>query len=220
MKVINLSLRKSLLNNFVAEIRDNQIQKDALRFRRNLERIGEAMAFEVSKTLKYKPMKVETPLGVSIIKVLNENIVIASILRAGLPLHDGFLSMFDKAENAFVSAYRKYIDEENFKIHVEYISAPSIEGKTLILCDPMLATGSSMELAYKALLSHGTPAKLHIVSVIASSQAITYLSEKLPHTTSIWTAAVDKELDSHAYIVPGIGDAGNLAFGAKLDLVK
>jgi uracil phosphoribosyltransferase len=205
------------LNNFINEIRDKNIQKDSLRFRANIERIGQVMAVELSKTLVYKTRKVQTPLGTAHVDITDEKIVIASILRAGLPLHNGFLSFFDHAENAFVSAYRKYIDSVNFDIHVEYISAPDITNKTLILCDPMLATGGSMELSYKALLMHGMPAKLHIASVIASQQAIDFLQKSLPPDTVIWVAAVDEKLNEHAYIVPGIGDAGDLAFGEKID---
>jgi len=213
-----LNKENSILNNFIHEIRDENIQKDSLRFRTNLERIGQLMAFELSKTLKFKAIDVKTPLGISPVNVIDEQIVIASILRAGLPLHNGFLSVFDKAENCFVSAYRKYIDSVNFDIHVEYISAPDITGKTLILCDPMLATGGSMELSYKALLSHGEPKSVHIASIIASQQSIEHLQKTMPmNKTTLWLAAVDAELNSHAYIVPGIGDAGDLAFGEKID---
>ena len=213
-----LNKENSVLNNFIQEIRDENIQMDSLRFRTNIERIGQLMAFELSKTLKFNTIEVKTPLGVSLVNVIDEKIVIASILRAGLPLHNGFLSIFDKAENSFVSAYRKYIDSVNFDIHVEYISAPDITGKTLILCDPMLATGGSMELSYKALLSYGEPKNLHIASVIASQQAVEHLQKTLPmNKTTLWLAAVDEKLDNHAYIVPGIGDAGDLAFGQKID---
>jgi uracil phosphoribosyltransferase len=218
MNINDLSLKNSLLNNFISEIRDESIQKDALRFRRNIERVGEIMALELSKVLKYKQVDVKTPLGFANVNVIEEKLVVASILRAGLPLHYGFLSMFDHAENAFVSAYRKYCDATNFDIHVEYISAPNLNGKTLIMCDPMLATGGSMEMSYKALLLHGTPDNLHVVSIIASTQALDYLAKKLPENTTIWAAAVDRHLNEHAYIVPGIGDAGDLCFGEKLDL--
>ncbi|MDR3327139.1 MAG: uracil phosphoribosyltransferase [Prevotellaceae bacterium] len=218
MKINNLSLENSLLNNFISEIRDESIQNDALRFRRNIERVGKIMALELSKVLKYRQTDVKTPLGFASVNVIEEKLVVASILRAGLPLHYGFLSMFDHAENAFVSAYRKYCDATNFDIHVEYISAPNLNGKTLIICDPMLATGGSMEMSYKALLSHGMPDNLHVVSIIASTQALNYLAGKLPENTIIWTAAVDEHLNEHAYIVPGIGDAGDLCFGEKLDL--
>jgi len=218
MTINVLNRANSVLNNFICEVRDENIQKDSLRFRTNIERIGQLMAFELSKTLNFKTLDVKTPLGIAPVNVIDEQFVVASILRAGLPLHNGFLSVFDRAENAFVSAYRKYIDKVNFDIHVEYISAPDITGKTLILCDPMLATGGSMELSYKALLSHGEPKNVHIASVIASQQAVEHLQKSLPtDKTTIWVAAVDKELNSHAYIVPGIGDAGDLAFGGKID---
>ncbi|MDR1544165.1 MAG: uracil phosphoribosyltransferase [Prevotellaceae bacterium] len=217
MNINVLNKQNSILNNFINEIRDKNIQKDSLRFRTNIERIGQVMAVELSKTLAYTTREVQTPLGVAPVNITDEKIVVASILRAGLPLHNGFLSFFDHAENAFVSAYRKYIDVVNFDIHVEYISAPDIMGKTLIICDPMLATGGSMELSYKALLSHGAPAKLHIASIIASQQAIDFLQKSLPADTTIWVAAIDETLNDHAYIVPGIGDAGDLAFGEKID---
>jgi len=213
-----LNKENSVLNNFIHEIRDENIQKDSLRFRTNLERIGQLMAFELSKMLKFKAIDVKTPLGISPVNIIDEQIVIASILRAGLPLHNGFLSVFDKAENAFVSAYRKYIDSVNFDIHVEYISAPNIKDKTLILCDPMLATGGSMELSYKALLRYGEPKNVHIASIIATEQAVEHLQKTMPmDKTTLWLAAVDAELNDHAYIVPGIGDAGDLAFGEKVD---
>jgi len=216
MNILNKD--NSVLNNFIYEIRDENIQKDSLRFRTNLERIGQLMAFELSKTLKFKTIEVKTPLGISPVNIIDEQIVIASILRAGLPLHNGFLSVFDKAENAFVSAYRKYIDSVHFDIHVEYISAPNTKDKTLILCDPMLATGGSMERSYKALLSHGEPKSVHIVSIIATQQAIEHLQKTMPmDKTILWLAAVDEKLNNHAYIVPGIGDAGDLAFGEKID---
>ncbi|MDR0830017.1 MAG: uracil phosphoribosyltransferase [Prevotellaceae bacterium] len=217
MNINILNKENSILNNFIREIRDKNIQQDSLRFRTNIERIGQIMALELSKTLDYKTVEVQTPLGTAPVNIIDEKIVVASIMRAGLPLHNGFLSFFDHAENAFVSAYRKYIDAVNFDIHVEYISAPNITGKTLIICDPMLATGGSMELSYKALLSHGTPANLHIASVIASQQALDFLQKSLPESTTIWVAAVDATLNDHAYIVPGIGDAGDLAFGEKID---
>ena len=217
MQVINLSENNSVLSNYIREIRDEEIQKDSLRFRRNIERIGELMAFELSKTFKYKEIEVKTPLGISSVNIIDENLVIASVLRAGLPLHIGFLNVFDHAENAFVSAYRKYKDENNFDIHVEYISAPDIAGKTLILTDPMLATGGSMEMSYKAILRKGIPKNLHIVSIISSKHAVEYLQKIMPKTSTLWLAAVDNDLNSHAYIVPGLGDAGDLSFGEKTD---
>jgi len=215
MEVINLGESNSILNRFVSELRDVNIQKDSMRFRRNIERIGEVMAYEISKRFDYSVKDVPSPLGIAPMNLPDDNVVISTILRAGLPYHQGFLSYLDNAENAFVSAYRKYKDRLNFNIHIEYIASPSIEGKTLIITDPMLATGSSMELAYEALLTKGTPAKIHVASIIASKQAVDLLKERMPDNTTIWLAAVDDELDDHSYIIPGLGDAGDLAFGAK-----
>lgn len=217
MKVIDFSESNTLLNQFVAEIRDVHVQNDRMRFRRNIERIGEVMSYEISKELRYTMRDVQTPLGIAHVNVPDEPLVLATILRAGLPFHQGFLNYFDHAENAFVSAYRKYIDEQHFDINVEYIASPSIEGKTLILVDPMLATGGSMELSYRAMLTKGTPAKVHLVSVIATRQAVEYIRHAFrddEHVT-LWCAAVDPELNEHYYIVPGLGDAGDLAFGEK-----
>ncbi len=217
MKIVNFSEQNSLLNTFVREIRDIHIQNDRLRFRKNIERIGEIMAYEVSKDLDYSTKTVETPLGKTDINILNDEIVIATILRAGLIFHQGFLNFFDGAENAFVSAYRKYKENQlSFNIHIEYIASPLINNKTIILTDPMLATGGSMELSYHALLTKGKPKHVHIVTIIASQQAIDYCKEKFPkESTTIWAAAIDPELDEHAYIVPGLGDAGDLAYGPK-----
>lgn len=217
MKVIDFSKSNTLLNQFVAEIRDVHVQNDRMRFRRNIERIGEVMAYEISKELNYTVRDVKTPLGTAHVSVPHEPLVLGTILRAGLPFHQGFLNYFDHAENAFVSAYRKYIDEEHFDINVEYIASPDITGKTLILVDPMLATGGSMELSYRAMLTKGTPAKVHLVSVIATRQAVEYIRQSFhndEHVT-LWCAAVDPELNEHYYIVPGLGDAGDLAFGEK-----
>lgn len=217
MQINNLSLNNSVLNQYIKEIRSVKIHKDSMRFRRNLERIGEIMAYEISKTMRFKPEDVKTPLGIASTEVIDEKIVIATILRAGLPFHQGFLSYFDSAENAFVSAYRKYKDALKFDIHIEYIASPSIDGKTVILTDPMLATGSSMELAYGAMLTKGKPAHIHIATVIASQQAVDYIAEHFPDTkTTFWTAAIDPELNEHSYIIPGLGDAGDLAYGEKL----
>ncbi len=219
MKVYNFSEENSLLNSFVREIRDITIQNDRLRFRRNIERIGEIMAYEISKNLTYKKIKVTTPLDVAEVNVPDEEIVIGTILRAGLPFHYGILNYFDGAENAFVSAYRKYKEtgHQSFDIHIEYIASPWIDGKTLILADPMLATGSSMELTYHALLTRGTPSHIHIVTIIASRQAIEYCLNIFPEEkTTIWVAAIDPDLDESSYIVPGIGDAGDLAYGEKI----
>ncbi|HEY5507410.1 MAG TPA: uracil phosphoribosyltransferase [Paludibacter sp.] len=217
MKIINLSDNNSVLKHYIKEIRSVKIQKDSMRFRRNMERIGEIMAYEMSKTMHYKSEEVKTPLGVAHADVIDEKIVISTILRAGLPFHQGFLNYFDSAENAFVSAYRKYKDALKFDIFIEYIASPHLDGKTLIITDPMLATGSSMELAYGALLTKGKPAHIHIATVIASQQAINYVAAHFPETkTTIWAAAIDPELNEHSYIIPGIGDAGDLAYGDKL----
>lgn len=215
MEIINLSEKSSLLNKFVAEIRDAEIQKDKLRFRRNLERVGEIMAYEISKTMRHEERTVTTPLGQAKVIVPCEKVVLGTILRAGMPFHGGFLSYFDDSENAFVSAFREYTDEEHFVIRTEYIASPRVDGKTLLLIDPMLATGSSMDTCYHSILSKGTPAKLHIASVIASQPAIDYISKRLPEHTVVWCAAVDPEINAHSYIVPGLGDAGDLAYGIK-----
>ncbi len=213
-----LNQQNTVLNKFIAEIRDKNIQKDSMRFRRNLERIGEITAYEISKTLDYSTRTVETPLGEADVNVIDNQIVIATILRAGLPYHQGFLNYFDDAQNAFVSAYRKSTKDGKFTVKVEYISCGNLEGKTLLLVDPMLATGSSLVLAYEALVERGgEPAHTHIASVIASEQGVDYALRNLPqNSTTIWCAAVDEELTSRSYIVPGIGDAGDLAFGEKL----
>lgn len=216
MKVVNFSQDNTLLNQYIAEIRDVNIQADSLRFRRNIERIGEIMAYEISRDFPYKKIEVQTPLAMARENVPAEQPVIATILRAGLPLHRGFINYFDHAENAFVSAYRKYIDENNFDIHIEYIASPRLDGKILILVDPMLATGGSMELAYKALLTKGEPAHVHVVSVIATEQAVEHVKNTFPaDKTTIWCAAIDPELNAHSYIVPGLGDAGDLCYGEK-----
>ncbi len=213
-----LNRQNTLLNKFIAQIRDKEIQRDSMRFRRNLERIGEISAYEISRTLHYVPCVVETPLGEATVETIDDRIVIATILRAGLPFHQGFLNYFDDAQNAFVSAYRKSTKDGKFKVKVEYISCGDLEGKTLLLVDPMLATGSSLVLAYEALCERGgMPAHTHVASVIASEQGIDYAMKHLPHeTATIWAAAVDEELTSRSYIVPGIGDAGDLAYGEKL----
>lgn len=216
MKIVNLGETNSILNRFVSELRDVNIQNDSLRFRRNIERIGEIMAYEISKDFSYSRKEIQSPLGIAPMNTPDDQVVISTILRAGLPYHQGFLSYFDYAENAFVSAYRKYKDRLNFDIHIEYIASPRLTGKTLIISDPMLATGSSMELAYEALLTKGQPKHIHVASIIASRQAIKYLQEKMPDdNTTIWVAAVDNGLDDHSYIVPGLGDAGDLAYGEK-----
>lgn len=214
--VHDFSKKNSVLNRFVAELRDEKIQQDSLRFRRNLERIGEVFAYEISKKLNYDNREVTTPLGTAQVNDLNDELVIATILRAGLPLHQGVLNVFDRAENAFVSAYRKHKKGDNaFEVQVEYLSCPSIEGKTLLLTDPMLATGSSMALVYKALLTKGRPKHVHIVAAIASVEGVRYLKRNLPNNCTIWLGALDDELTAQAYIVPGLGDAGDLAYGEK-----
>lgn len=216
MRIVNLGDTNSILNKFVAELRDVDIQKDSLRFRRNVERIGEIMAYEISKEFHYSTKDIQSPLGIAPMNTPDDQIVISTILRAGLPFHQGFLRYLDNAENAFVSAYRKYKDRLNFDIHIEYIASPRLTGKTLIISDPMLATGSSMELAYEALLTKGVPGHVHVASIISSKQALEYLQKKMPDDkTTIWIAALDNDLDDHSYIVPGLSDAGDLAFGEK-----
>lgn len=219
IEIINFATTPSLISRYMREMRDVNLQGDPMRFRMNLKRIGEIMAYEISKRLDYSQEKVQTPLGFSMCHEISDRIVLGTILRAGLPFHNGFLSFFDNAENAFVSAYRRYKEKgDQFDVLVEYMASPSIEGKTLILIDPMLATGSSMELGYRALLKKGKPARIHVASVIASRQAIEYLCNVLPGgITTIWTAAIDPDINSHSYIVPGLGDAGDLAFGEKDD---
>lgn len=214
--VHNFAKQNSLVSVFLNELRDIQIQKDSMRFRKNIERIGEIIAYEISKQLEFFAVEIETPLGISAGKNLSEQPVIATILRAGLPLHQGMLNYFDKAENAFISAYRKHHKNDTFEIEIEYLSSPSIQDKTLILTDPMLATGNSMVLAYKAMLAKGIPKHIHIVSVIASNEGINYIKKNMPPNTSVWVGAIDEELTAQAYIVPGLGDAGDLAYGAKI----
>ncbi|MGM9830862.1 MAG: uracil phosphoribosyltransferase [Paludibacteraceae bacterium] len=216
MKIINLSGQNSLVNQYLKELRSVDIQHDSMRFRRNIERIGEIAAYEMSKLMDYHTETVTTPLAPMEIPTIAEPVVLATILRAGLPYHQGFLNFFDQAENAFVSAYRQYTSETAFDIHTEYIASPDLNGKTLIISDPMLATGSSMDTAWKALLQKGTPKKLMLASVIATEQAINYLQTLMPEDTLLVTAAIDPILNEHAYIVPGLGDAGDLAYGEKL----
>ncbi len=213
-----LGQENSILSSFIAQIRDKEVQRDSMRFRRNLERVGEIMSYEISRTLNYKRHIVETPLGEAEMELLDDKIVIATILRAGLPLHQGFLNYFDNAENAFVSAYRKDSKDGSFKVKVEYVSSCSLEGKVLILVDPMLATGVSLQTTYEALVEKaGRPLHTHVASVIASEQGVEYALQHMPmKSTTLWLGAVDTELTSRSYIVPGIGDAGDLAFGSKL----
>ena len=212
-----LNEQNSILNKFLAQIRDKVIQQDSMRFRRNIERIGEILAYEISKTLDYKSQPVETPLGEAEVEMIEDKVVLATVLRAGLPLHQGFLNYFDDAQNAFVSAYRHHSKSNEFKIVVEYISSCDLEGKTLILVDPMLATGASLVKTYEALCEKcGRPARTIVASVIASEQGVDYAVNHMPKSTSLWLGAVDSELTSKCYIVPGIGDAGDLCFGKKL----
>ena len=213
-----LGQENTILNKFIAQIRDCKIQQDSMRFRRNVERVGEIMSYEISKTLNYQAQTVETPLGEAEMSLISDKVVIATVLRAGLPLQQGFLNYFDDAECAFVSAYRKNKKDGTFKINVEYVSCGDLEGKILILVDPMLATGQSLRMTYDTLVAHGgEPLHTHIASVIASEQGVEYAQQHLPAgKTTLWLGAVDAELTSKAYIVPGIGDAGDLAFGEKI----
>jgi len=215
--VINIGSKNSIVNQFVCELRDVSLQQDRMRFRRNMERMGEIFAYEISKTMPYEPKEVITSLGSAEVQVLKNTPVLATILRAGLPLHQGMLNYFDTSDNAFVSAYREHRKDDKFSIQIEYVSSPEIENRVLILTDPMLATGQSMVASYTALLIHGKPAHTHFVSIVASVQGVEYLKRMLPKTgTTIWVAAIDDELTAQGYIVPGLGDAGDLAFGQKV----
>lgn len=217
MIIHNLSLQNSILNTFIAEIRDTTIQKDRMRFRRNIERIGEVLGYEMSKTLLYKPEFIETPLGNSLLNLPKNDIVLCSILRAGVPLHNGLLNYFDTADNAFISAYRHHKNNpENFEIIVEYLACPNLENKTLILADPMLASGQSMVATFEALKPFGKPKDVHLVSVIGAQQGVDFVNENFNDNTHLWIAAIDAELNEKGYIIPGLGDAGDLAFGEKL----
>ncbi|AMS26872.1 uracil phosphoribosyltransferase [Bacteroidetes bacterium UKL13-3] len=216
MQIHLLNTNNSILMQFVAELRDIHIQSDRARFRKNIERIGQIMAYEISKQLEWKTVEITTPLGTHQSKQLAEQPVLATILRAGLSMHQGLLEFFDHADCAFISAYRKHHhNTHDFDIVVEYLACPNIEGKTLLLIDPMLATGQSIELTYKAILQRGTPKHLHIVSLIGSAEGVNYLKEKLPHAT-LWLADMDDTLNEDGYIIPGLGDAGDLSFGEKI----
>lgn len=215
MKVINFAVTPSLMSRYLLEMRSTELQRDPLRFRCNLERVGQIMAYEISRTIAYRQVEVQTPLDVAKCDTPDEQIVLGTIFRAGVPFHQGFLSYFDYAENAFVSAYRKYKEKENFNICIEYLASPRLDGKTLILVDPMLATGASMELSYRALLTKGNPAKVHLAAVIASKQAVDYLNNIMPEDSTLWVGVIDDEINAHSYIVPGLGDAGDLAYGIK-----
>lgn len=217
MIVINLGETDSVLGNIVAQMRDKTIQKDSLRFRFNLKRLGQIFGYELSKTLTFTPKEVPTPLATATVRTCDDKVVAATILRAGLPLHEGILEMFDNAESAFIAAYRKYDKGDDFHINIEYCSCPSLEGKTLILSDTLLATGASIEISYRKVLDDGgEPLFTHFVCPIASVYAIEYLQKRMPEKTCLWTAAIDEELTSKSYIVPGLGDAGDLAYGDKL----
>ena len=214
--VIDLSKNNSLLNHWVAELRDVQVQNDRMRFRRNIERIGEVAAYELSKTLRFKTVDVTTPLGIASTSLLEEQPVLGTILRAGLPLHQGMLNYFDKADNAFISAYRKHHPDGSFEISLEYLSCPDLNNRILILCDPMLATGASIVETIQAIQKTYTPAQIHIVVTIASQKGIEHVEKELGADISIWCAAIDPILNDKSYIVPGLGDAGDLAFGSKM----
>lgn len=214
--VYNLSQQNSIFNNFLAEIRDEMIQRDSLRFRRNMERIAEIIGYELSKKLKYSSKEITTSLGQANMNTVDSQIVLATILRAGIPMHQGLLNYFDKADSAFVSAYRKHTSGDEFDVFVEYCAAPTIDQKVLVISDPMLATGTSMVMVYKALLKNGNPKRVHIVSAIATQEALAMIKKHFPENTEVWVGAIDEELTAQAYIVPGLGDAGDLAFGDKL----
>lgn len=216
MEIHNFSNKSSVLNTFISEIRSVEIQNDRMRFRRNIERIGEVLSYEMSKALSHDTLNVQTPLGSSELNVPKDDVVICSILRAGLPFHNGILNYFDKSENAFISAYRHHLNSTDFEIIVEYIASPNLENKTLLLVDPMLATGQSLVLTYEALKSHGIPKQIHVLSVIGAEAGVEYIKDKFPENTHLWIAAIDKTLSDKGYIVPGLGDAGDLAFGEKL----
>jgi len=215
MEIINLGAGNSIFNQFIAEIRDEKVQKDSMRFRRNCERLGEIFAYEISKKMEYENREITTPLGASVIPLIKEEPVLSTILRAGLPVHQGLLNYFDKADNAFVSAYRKHHKDGSFDIELEYLASPDLTDRTIILSDPMLASGASMVVTYRALLQKGLPKKLHVVVLIASTLGLDYVQRFLPENTTIWVGAIDEELTAQSYIVPGLGDAGDLAFGSK-----
>lgn len=217
IQVHNFALTNSVFSNFLSEMRNVEVQNDRMRFRRNMERVGEIFAYEISKTLPFQEEDIETPLGNAPMHIIKEQPVLSTILRAGLPLHQGLLNYFDHAECAFISAYRKHNkNDAAFEIEIEYLSSPSIDGKVLILCDPMLATGASMVLGYRAMLKKGIPKHIHVVTLIASTEGIEHVKKNLPENTTIWVGSIDVELTAQAYIVPGLGDAGDLSFGEKI----
>jgi uracil phosphoribosyltransferase len=218
MTVHDFSYTNSLLNQFISELRDKIIQKDAMRFRKNIERIGEILGYELSKTLNYSEKSIKTPLGNKNVSILKDKLVLCSVLRAGLPLHQGLLNYFDTSENAFISAYRHHQNNDDaFEVIVKYLASPTLENKTLILSDPMLATGKTLENVIKAFKNHGVPKQIHIVSVIGSKVGVDYIKNIFPKNTHLWIATIDDELNSKGYIVPGLGDAGDLSFGLKIN---
>ncbi len=218
MEIKILGNNQSILDQYLSEIRDVVIQKDPLRFRENMYRIGEIFAYEISKTLKYEVSEVNTPLGIAKVPTLQNQPVLATILRAGLSVHNGLLKIFDRGENCFISAYRKYTEEGDFEIEFEYMASPSLDDKVVILSDPMLASGKSMEIAYHALFSKGSPAHIHLIAIISSLQGVNYLIDKIrADNVTLWLGAIDEGLNTHSYIVPGLGDAGDLAYGEKID---
>ena len=211
-----LSENNSIINQFIAELRNVEIQNDRMRFRRNLERIGEIAALEISKHLPYETKEVTTPLGIASVSVPSEQPVVGTILRAGLPLHQGIINYFDHADNAFITAYRKHHKDGSFDIRLDYVSSPSLNNRILILADPMLATGASIVTTYKAILEHGKPRHTHIVVALGSTQGVEFVKKNMPAEVDIWIGAIDEELTAQAYIVPGLGDAGDLAYGEKV----
>jgi len=218
MEIKILGNNHSILDQYLSEIRDENIQKDPLRFRENMYRMGEIFAYEISKTLEFEVAEVTTPLGVAKVPMLKNQPVLATILRAGLSIHNGLLKIFDRGENCFISAYRKYTDEGDFEIEFEYMASPSLDDKVVILSDPMLASGKSMEIAYQALFSKGSPSHIHLVSIISSLQGVNYLIDKIrAENVTLWLGAIDEGLSPHSYIIPGLGDAGDLAYGGKID---
>ena len=218
MEVKILGNNHSIFNQYLAEIRDESIQKDPMRFRENLYRLGELFAYEISKQMEYETSEITTPLGVARVPVLKNQPVLTTILRAGLAMHNGLLKIFDRAENCFISAYRKYTENDGFEIEFEYMASPSLEDKVVILTDPMLASGKSMEIGYEALFSKGTPSHVHLVAIIASQQGVEYIKNAIKaENVTLWLGAVDESMTSKSYIVPGLGDAGDLAYGEKVD---
>jgi len=217
MVLHNLDIQNSVLKQYIAELRDVTIQKDHMRFRRNIERIGEILGYELSKTLNYTKNSIQTPLGSKFMNLPQKDLVLCAILRAGLPLHQGLLNYFDQAESAFISAYRHHQkNSDEFEVIINYLAAPTLDNKTLLLADPMLATGKTLENTYKAIRSHGTPSQTHIISVIGSKEGINYINDIFPENTHLWIAAIDENLNNKGYIIPGLGDAGDLSYGSKL----